>query len=80
VIGAAIGGIPELIAPECAPLLFTPADVGGLAARMEAYAAAPGAYRPEPAAAPIGWPGHLAGVLAAYADAARAAGPRRSRP
>ncbi len=80
VIGAAIGGIPELIAPACSPLLFTPGDVGGLAARMEAYAAGPEAYRPEPEAAPIAWPGHLAGVLTAYADAARAAAPHRSRP
>ena len=37
-------------------------------------------FRPDPAAAPIDWSGHLAGVLAAYADAAGPPGPRDSRP
>lgn len=71
VIGAAIGGIPELIAPECRPLLFPPGDAGALARRFEAFAAAPGRYLPAPAAAPIDWTSHLALVLAAYADARR---------
>ena len=43
VIGATIGGIQELVAPECRPLAFPPGDVGALADRMTAYAAAPGA-------------------------------------
>jgi glycosyltransferase involved in cell wall biosynthesis len=72
VIGAAIGGIPELIAPECRPLLFPPGDAGALARRMEAFAAKPSQYLPAPEAAPIDWTSHLALVLAAYADAARA--------
>ncbi len=69
VIGARIGGIQELVAPECRPLAFPPGDVGALADRMTAYAAAPEQYRPAPAAAPIDWPGHLAGVLDAYTAA-----------
>jgi glycosyltransferase involved in cell wall biosynthesis len=69
VIGADIGGIPELIAPECRPLLFPAGDAGALVSRLRAFAAAPPAYRPEPAAAPLGWDEHLAGVLAAYDDA-----------
>ncbi|MGZ4689811.1 MAG: glycosyltransferase family 4 protein [Acidimicrobiia bacterium] len=81
VIGAAIGGIPELIAPECHPLLFPPADVDALARRLEAFAASPARYRPTPAAAPIDWSGHVEAVLAAYAEARPAvpgahAGPR----
>ena len=69
VIGAAIGGIPELIAPECRPLLFPPGDAGALADRMAAFAAGPERYRPAPEAAPIDWPGHLDAVLAAYGRA-----------
>jgi glycosyltransferase involved in cell wall biosynthesis len=74
VIGAAIGGIPELIAPECAPLLFPAADVGALTDRLAAFAASPARYRPVPEAAPIDWRGHLEAVLTAYAEA-RAAAP-----
>jgi glycosyltransferase involved in cell wall biosynthesis len=71
VIGATIGGIQELVAPECRPLGFPPGDVGALADRMTTYAAAPELYRPAPAAAPIDWPTHVEGVLAAYAAAGR---------
>lgn len=69
VIGATIGGIPELVAPECRPLLFPPGDAGALADRMKTYAAEPQRYRPSPEAAPIDWRGHLDAVLAAYVDA-----------
>ena len=69
VIGASIGGIPELVAPECQDLLFRSGDAGVLAARLAAFAAGPDRYRPAPAAAPIDWPGHLEAVLAAYAEA-----------
>ena len=48
VIGAAIGGIPELIAPECRPLLFPPGDAGALAQRLETFAAAPAPFVPAP--------------------------------
>lgn len=67
VIGARSGGIPELVAPECEPLLFPAGDVTALADRLVAFAAVP--VRPAPAAAPIDWAGHLAGTLAAYEDA-----------
>lgn len=69
VIGADIGGIPELIAPECQELLFPPADAGALADRMVAFAATPERFRPVAEAAPIDWPGHLAAVLDAYTRA-----------
>lgn len=76
VIGAAIGGIPELIAPECRPLLFPPADAAALADRMVAFARSPEQFRPAPAAAPIDWPGHLEALLGAYerAGASRSGG------
>jgi len=80
VIGAAIGGIPELIAAECRPLLFPPADAGALASRMATFAAAPAAYRPRPEAAPIDWPGHLDAVLGAYAEARGSAAPAHETP
>jgi glycosyltransferase involved in cell wall biosynthesis len=76
VIGSAIGGIPELVAPVCAPLLFRPGDADALAARLRTFAADPAAFRPEPEAAPIGWDHHLELVLAAYAGAAVTAGVR----
>ncbi len=69
VVGAAIGGIPELIAPECRPLLFPPGDVSALARRLEAFAAEPAPFVPPPAAEPMDWAGHVALVLAAYAEA-----------
>jgi glycosyltransferase involved in cell wall biosynthesis len=69
VIGAAIGGIPELIAPPCRPLLFPPGDDRALAQRLEAFVRAPARYVPDPEAAPIDWPSHVDLVLAAYADA-----------
>ena len=72
VIGARAGGIPELIAPVCEPLLFPPGDAAALADRLRAYAGDPAAYRPVPEAAPIGWSRHLELVLAAYADAGAA--------
>ena len=69
VIGAEIGGIPELLAPECRELLFPAGDTGALAARLATFAATPQRYRPVPAAAPTDWAGHLAAVMTAYADA-----------
>jgi len=69
VIGAEIGGIPELIAPECRPLLFPPTDAAALADRMVEFARTPARYRPAPEAAPIDWLGHVDGVLGAYEQA-----------
>ena len=69
VIGASIGGIPELIAPECRELLFPPGDGAALRERLHAFASDPARFRPQPEAAPVDWAGHLEGVLGAYADA-----------
>lgn len=70
VIGARAGGIPELIAPECVPLLFPPGDGAALAERLRTFAADPAPYTPAPAVAPVGWADHLTAVLGAYRDAA----------
>ncbi len=71
VIGARAGGIPELIAPECEPLLYASGDVDALSVRLREFAADPARFTPVPVAAPVGWAEHLEGVLAAYADAAK---------
>ena len=63
------GGIPELISPASAPLLFAPGALDQLTARLRTFAAAPGAFAADPEAAPIDWAGHLAGVTAAYTRA-----------
>jgi Glycosyltransferase len=72
VIGSTAGGIPELVAPECEPLLVTPADVDALAAAMERFAHAPAEFRPTPEARPLDWPGHLLAITTAYSDAMNA--------
>ena len=72
VIGARIGGIPELVAPQCEALLFPSGDPAALADRLRRFAADPDPFVPVPAAAPADWPEHLAAVLGAYADAAGA--------
>lgn len=69
VIGAEVGGIPELISPKAAALLFGSRDAAALADRMRMFAAAPSAYTSPPELAPIDWPGHLQGLLTAYRDA-----------
>jgi glycosyltransferase involved in cell wall biosynthesis len=69
VIGARAGGIPELVAPECEPLLYPSGSVTELAARMRDFAADPARHVPPPAAAPLDWEGHLAGILSAYREA-----------
>ncbi|MFM7616458.1 MAG: glycosyltransferase [Actinomycetes bacterium] len=69
VIGTRMGGIPELTAPESAPLLVPARDVGALTASLEAFAADPERYRAAPALAPSDWTSHLEGLLAAYCDA-----------
>jgi glycosyltransferase involved in cell wall biosynthesis len=79
VIGARAGGIPELIAPASEPLLFEPGDAGALTARLETFAAEPGRFAAAGEAAPLDWPGHLAGVTRAYADARASATTERGR-
>ena len=73
VIGTTAGGIPELIAPECVPLLTAPADVHALAAAMERFVATPQEFTPVAEARPLDWPGHLDAMETAYRDARTAA-------
>jgi glycogen(starch) synthase len=69
VIGARIGGIPELVPPGSEALLFEPGSVAELAERLRAYAADPARFRP-PAHDPLpGWDAHVDALLTAYADA-----------
>jgi glycosyltransferase involved in cell wall biosynthesis len=79
VVGARAGGIPELIAPASAPLLFTPGDARELADRLRAVADHPDRYAAPGEAAPIDWAGHLAGVARAYDDARDVAATQRGR-
>ena len=69
VIGTTAGGIPELVAPECAPLLVAPANVEALAESMRRFARSPEVFTPAPAAEPIDWATHLRSIEAAYTDA-----------
>jgi glycosyltransferase involved in cell wall biosynthesis len=77
VIGARIGGIPELVAPECEPLLFPSGDVAALTDRLRTFVADPARFAPSPlaAAASGGWPAHVEAILGVY----REAGERRGR-
>ena len=69
VIGARIGGIPELIAPEWEPLLYPAGDGAALQARLATFAADPGAFAAREGPRPGGWDEHLDRVLGAYDDA-----------
>jgi glycosyltransferase involved in cell wall biosynthesis len=69
VVGATIGGIPELVAAASRPLAFRPGDAGALADRLATFAGDPARFRAPPEAAPSDWAGHLDAVLAAYRDA-----------
>jgi glycosyltransferase involved in cell wall biosynthesis len=69
VIGAASGGIPELVSPACRDLLFPPGDVGALAERLTRVAQDPGAFVADDRADVLSWDAHVDGVLQAYADA-----------
>jgi glycosyltransferase involved in cell wall biosynthesis len=75
VIGARIGGIPELVSPHSAPLLFAPGDVRELAERLTHFARTPTVFVAEDD--PTGlmtWEGHLDLMERAYDDAAIAVG------
>ena len=73
VVGADIGGIPELVAPEHRSLLFRSGDAGGLATSLRALLADPAAFAAPPPAG-TGWPAHLAAIDRAYGDARRLRG------
>lgn len=70
VVGAAIGGIPELVAPEQRSLLFRSGDADGLARSLRAVLADPAAFAAAPPAG-AGWAEHLAAIDAAYDEARR---------
>ncbi|HEX4775340.1 MAG TPA: glycosyltransferase [Acidimicrobiia bacterium] len=79
VIGARIGGIPELVAPESAPLLFPARDLFALRARLESFAAEPSLYAVTTEVPRDNtWSAHLDRMLHAYDDAARSAVARRA--
>ncbi len=65
VIGARIGGIPEVVPASCRDLLFEPGDVADLRRAMEAFGAEPGRYAVAPSPTD-GWDTHVAGVEDAY--------------
>jgi glycosyltransferase involved in cell wall biosynthesis len=69
VIGARIGGIPELIAPQWEPLLYASGDRAALRSRLELFAADPGKYQAREPSRPAGWDVHLDRILQAYDDA-----------
>jgi len=69
VIGADTGGIPELVSPNASALLFQSRDAQALSDRLRMFAAAPADYTSPPELAPLDWPGHLEGLMAAYRDA-----------
>ncbi len=72
VIGADIGGIPELVSPACAPLLFRSGDADDLARRLRAFADRPTSFAEDDHAGTLTWAEHLRGVLDAYRTAIRA--------
>lgn len=70
VIGARIGGIPELVAPEDQDLLFPSGDASALTSRLLAFLDRPRGGRREPVVTG-GWPAHLQEILVCYGDARR---------
>ena len=73
VIGADVGGIPEVVPPTCRPLLFRSGDAVDLARALDAFRADPVRYAVPPGRGE-GWDGHLRAVEAAYRDAVKRAG------
>lgn len=80
VIGARIGGIPELVGERSSPLLFEPGDVGDLARSMQQFLADPEAYRVPPGATPqrlgLSWPDHVRAIDELYEEAINRASKR----
>src|SRR4051794_27400240 len=73
VIGARIGGIPEVVPPSCTELLFTPGDAADLRRSLEAFVAAPDRFAVAPGTGG-GWDAHVDALEAAYRDAVNLAG------
>jgi glycogen(starch) synthase len=68
VIGARIGGIPEVVPASCRPLLFTPGDAADLLRAVEAFSTAPARFAVAPGTTD-GWDAHVTGVEDAYRTA-----------
>jgi glycosyltransferase involved in cell wall biosynthesis len=73
VIGARIGGIPELVPPESRDLLFASGDAGDLRERLQRFASDPAAFAVASEPSTPGWADHVAAVAASYDDARRMA-------
>jgi glycosyltransferase involved in cell wall biosynthesis len=73
VIGARIGGIPELVAPSSRALLHESGNVDELIGRLRAFADAPARFTDDDDPGPMGWPEHLDLVSRAYEDAQKEA-------
>jgi glycosyltransferase involved in cell wall biosynthesis len=73
VIGARIGGIPELVGRRCSPLLFEPGDADALARSMEQFVAEPESYLVPRGADPerlgLSWPDHVRAIDDLYGEA-----------
>jgi glycosyltransferase involved in cell wall biosynthesis len=69
VIGARIGGIPEVVPASCAGLLFTPGDVADLARALNQFCKEPEGFAVAPRHGSGGWSAHVAAVEDAYRDA-----------
>jgi glycosyltransferase involved in cell wall biosynthesis len=77
VIGARIGGIPEVVPPSDRDLLFEPGDAADLLRALESFCAEPSRYVVAPSPTD-GWDAHVSGVEDAY-RAAVALVPERFR-
>ncbi len=73
VIGADMGGIPELVAPACVRLLFRSGDSEQLALRLGEFARSPTAYR-DHCEQTLNWSEHVDLIHQAYSDAIAAHG------
>ena len=72
VVGARIGGIPEVVPASCRALLFEAGDPVDLCRALAAFCASPERYAVAPGPAD-GWDAHVTAVEDAYRDAMRAA-------
>jgi glycosyltransferase involved in cell wall biosynthesis len=73
VIGARIGGIPEVVPPSCADLLFVPGDAASLSRSMSTFIDAPARFAVTPGEGG-GWDAHVGAVEDAYRLALNRAG------
>jgi glycosyltransferase involved in cell wall biosynthesis len=75
VIGARIGGIPEVVPDSGRDLLFEPGDAADLACALDAFRSDPGRYAVAPSDVD-GWDAHVGAVEAAYRAALACIGTR----